>query len=73
MLPCHVGMAVSKLSMTTLSMVNERPSELMSAFSTGSSAAVVGLWLQESDAIMASFTTMHLHLITSRDQTRPSS
>ena len=53
-------------------MVNVRPRELMIALITGSSAGVVGLWSHDSDATIAILTTMHLRLIASRDQTRPS-
>ena len=43
MLPCFVGMAVSKLRIATRSTTNGRLTELMMASITGSRAEVVGL------------------------------
>ena len=39
---------------------------------TGSSADVVRLWSHESEATIANLMTMHLRLMASRVQTRPS-
>ena len=72
MLPCLVGMAVSKLRIATRSTTKGRFMEEMIVSMTGSRADVVGLWSQESDATIAIFTTMHFLLIASRDQTLPS-
>ncbi len=72
MLPCRVGMAVSKLRIVTQSMAKVRPKDAVMALSTGSRADVVGLWSQESEATMAILTTMHFRLIASRDHMRPS-
>ncbi len=43
-------------------MAKERPNDSMMASSTGSSADVVGLWSQESDATMAILMMMHFSI-----------